>query len=160
MDEGVDLASSFNFGLIILDQDGIPGGAEPTLRALRNRQVRTPLIVLTSDRSVATKVSALKCGADDILEKPFAFQELTTRIHSVVRRSCGHARSLIECGEIVIDLGERRVARNGQKLVLNRKEFAVLAALALCHGAAATRELLLDHLYGGLDNPDENVTEV
>jgi two-component system, cell cycle response regulator CtrA len=94
------------------------------------------------------------------MTKPFHKDELVARIHAVVRRSKGHAQSVIQTGELIIDLDTKKVEVNGARVHLTRKEYQMLELLSLRKGTAITKEMFLNHLYGGMDEPDSKIIDV
>jgi two-component system, cell cycle response regulator CtrA len=131
------------------------------LRSLRSAKVVTPVLILSGLASIEDKIRGLGLGADDYLSKPFHKDELIARIHALVRRSKGHAQSVITVGDLIVNLETRDVEVRGQKLHLTAKEYQILALLALRIGSTLTKEMFLNHLYGGLDDePDAKIIDV
>ena len=93
-------------------------------------------------------------GADDYLTKPFHREELIARIHAIIRRSKGHSQSIIKTGDIEVNLDERTVEDRGNTVHLNGKEYQMLELLSLRKGTMLTKEMFLNHLYGGMDEPE------
>ncbi len=159
-EEGVDLGRLYDFDLILLDLN-LPdmGGAE-VLRALRNAGVETPVMILTGSAEVGLKVRSLGGGADDYLTKPFHKDELVARIHAIVRRSRGHSQSVIRTGDIVVNLDGKTVEVKGERVHLTGKEYQMLELLSLRKGTTLTKEMFLNHLYGGMDEPELKIIDV
>jgi two-component system, cell cycle response regulator CtrA len=99
-------------------------------------------------------------GADDYMTKPFHKDELVARIHAIVRRSKSHAQSVIETGDLVVNLTTKMVNLNGAPVQLTGKEYQMLELLSLRKGTTLTKEMFLDHLYGGKDEPEGKVIDV
>jgi two-component system cell cycle response regulator CtrA len=122
--------------------------------------VKTPILILTGLGGVEDKVRGLGFGADDYMTKPFHKDELVARIHAIVRRSKGHARSVIQIGDLVVNLDTKTVEVNGAPVHLTGKEYQILELLALRKGTTLTKEMFLNNLYGGMDEPEIKIIDV
>jgi two-component system cell cycle response regulator CtrA len=107
-----------------------------------------------------SKLKGLGFGADDYLTKPFDRRELVARIQAIVRRSKGHSESVIKTGKLAVNLDTRTVEIAGQPLHLTGKEYSILELLALRKGTTLTKEMFLNHLYGGMDEPELKIIDV
>jgi two-component system cell cycle response regulator CtrA len=160
-EEGVDLAKIYEFDAILLDLNLPDISGVEVLRQLRAAKIETPVLMLTGQGDVGTKVKALSCGADDYVTKPFHNYELTARIRAVVRRSKGFAQSTIRMGDFVLNLDSKTLdAPGGSRVPLSNKEYQILELLCLRSGATLTKEVFLNHLYGELDEPDPKIIDV
>jgi len=159
-EEGVELAKVYDYDLVILDMTlpDMTGGE--VLRALRTGGVQTPVLILSGAADVQTKILALSSGADDYMTKPFDRGELLARVHAIVRRSQGHAHAIIQTGDIVVDLNAKLVDVNGARVHLTDKEYQILELLSLRKGSALSKEMFLNHLYGGMDEPAQKIIDV
>src|SRR5271166_2165937 len=146
-EEGVDLGKIYDYDIILLDLNLPDMSGYEVLRSLRSAKVRTPILILSGLASIEDKIRGLGLGADDYLSKPFHKDELIARIHALVRRSKGHAESVIAVGDLSVNLEARNVELHGQKLHLTAKEYQMLALLALRIGSTLTKEMFLNHLY-------------
>ena len=99
-------------------------------------------------------------GADDYLTKPFNKGELIARIQAIVRRSKGHSESVIRTGKLSVNLDTRSVEVDGKPLHLTSKEYGIIELLALRKGSTLTKEMFLNHLYGGIDEPELKIIDV
>ena len=117
-------------------------------------KVKTPILILSGMAGIEDKVRGLGFGADDYMTKPFHKDELVARIHAVVRRSKGHAQSVIKTGDILVNLDAKTVEVNGLRVHLTGKEYQMLELLSLRKGTTLTKEMFLNHLYGGMDEGD------
>lgn len=159
-EEGVDLAKIYDYDLIVLDL-GLPDMlGHDVLRQIREARVQTPVLVCTGDGDIETKVRAFKGGADDYLTKPFHKDEFICRAHAIVRRSKGHAQAIIETGPIAINLDAKVCTVEGRPVHLTGKEYQMLELLSLRKGATLTKDMFLNHLYGGMDEPEIKIIDV
>jgi two-component system cell cycle response regulator CtrA len=130
------------------------------LRSLRVAKIQTPILVLSGMASIEDKVKGLGFGADDYLTKPFHKDELIARIHAIVRRSKGHAQSVITIDDLIVNLDQKMVEIGGARVHLTGKEYQMLELLALRKGTTLTKEMFLNHLYGGMDEPELKIIDV
>ena len=159
-EEGLDLGKVYDYDMILLDLNLPDMSGLDVLRGLRAAKINTPIIILTGTALVEMKVKCLRGGADDYMTKPFHKDELVARIHAVVRRSKGHANSVITTQNIVVLLDEKRVEANGIRVHLTGKEYQMMELLALRKGSTLTKEIFLNHLYGGMDEPELKIVDV
>lgn len=160
-EEGLEIGKIYDYDIIILDLM-LPDidGYEVLLR-LRSAKVKVPILILSGLSGVDQKVKGLGFGADDYLTKPFNRGELIARIQAVVRRSKGHSDSVINIGShITLNMESRSVEANNKPLHLTSKEYAILELLTLRKGSLLTKEMFLNHLYGGIDEPDLKIIDV
>jgi DNA-binding response OmpR family regulator len=156
----LDMASSFDFDLILLDIllpeiDGFT-----VCRRLRERQVKTPILMLTALDTVENRVQGLDSGADDYLIKPFAFAELLARIRALSRREPGLAFPVLELADLVLDPTSRLVTRSGVPVDLTAKEYALLEYFMRNPGRVLTREMITDRLWSFDSASFTNVIDV
>ena len=130
------------------------------LKKLRVAKIDTPILILSGMAEPDDKAKGLGFGADDYMTKPFDKRELVARIHAIVRRSKGHAQSIIRTGKLSVNLDTRTVEVEGQRLHLTGKEYAMLELLSLRKGTTLTKEMFLNHLYGGMDEPELKIIDV
>jgi two-component system response regulator PhoP len=130
------------------------------LRRLRAANVRTPVLILTARDETASVVSVLNQGADDYLAKPFDLEELKARLQALIRRSQGHADSVLTVGDLEMDVARAVVRRGGMALSLSPMEYRVLEYLMHRPGIIVTKNNLLEHLYDFNWEKFSNVVEV
>src|SRR3984893_11427644 len=159
-EEGTDLGKVYDYDIILLDLNLPDMSGFEVLRSLRRSKVKTPTLILAGLAGIEDKVKGFGCGADDYMTKPFHKEELVARIHAVVRRSKGHAQSVIKTGDIVVNLDAKTVEVNGMRVHLTGKEYQMLELLSLRKGTTLTKEMFLIHLYGGMDEPELKIIEV
>ncbi|MHA1113476.1 MAG: response regulator transcription factor CtrA, partial [Alphaproteobacteria bacterium] len=150
----------YDYDIIILDLMLPDIDGYEVLRRLRAARVTTPILILSGLDDTDKKVKGLGFGADDYLTKPFDKGELIARIQAVVRRSKGHSESIIRTGRLSINLDSRVVEVDAQPLHLTGKEHAILELLSLRKGTTLTKEMFLNHLYGGIDEPELKIIDV
>ena len=158
--EGVSFGNIGDYAAIVLDL-GLPDidGLDVLLR-LRSAKIKTPVLILSGFSSADQKIKALGFGADDYLTKPFNRGELVARIQAIIRRSRGHSESVIRFDKVTLNLDTRIVEVEGKPVHLTSKEYAILELLAMRKGAVLTKETFLNHLYGGIDEPEIKIIDV
>ncbi|SEI43437.1 two component transcriptional regulator, winged helix family [Cribrihabitans marinus] len=164
-EEGVDLAKLYDYDLILLDlillDLNLPDmTGHEVLRQLRLARVETPILILSGADDTDSKIKGFGFGADDYLTKPFHREELVARIHAIIRRSKGHSQSVIHTGLISVNLDAKTVEADGQPVHLTGKEYQMLELLSLRKGTTLTKEMFLNHLYGGMDEPELKIIDV
>jgi two-component system, cell cycle response regulator CtrA len=159
-EEGVDLGKLYDYDIIVLDLNLPDMSGFEVLRTLRVSKVKTPILILTGLDGVEDKVRGLGFGADDYLTKPFHKDELVARIRAIVRRSKGHPQSVINTEDLCVNLDAKTVEIGGVRVHLTGKEYQILELLSLRKGTALTKEMFLNHLYGGMDEPGSKIIDV
>ncbi|MBL8645469.1 MAG: response regulator transcription factor [Rhodospirillaceae bacterium] len=159
-EDGLDLGKVYEYDLIILDlmlpdMDGMD-----VIRQLRNAKIATPVLILSGLSQPDKKVQGFGLGADDYLTKPFNREELLARVQAIVRRSKGHAQPQVQVGKLTVNLEARIAEVEGNPLHLTGKEYGILELLALRKGTTLTKEQFLNHLYGGMDEPELKIIDV
>ena len=159
-EEGVDLGKLYDYDIILLDLNLPDMSGYEVLRTLRVSKIKTPILILSGLAGIEDKVKGLGFGADDYMTKPFHKDELVARIHAIVRRSKGHAQSVIQTGDLVVNLDTKTVEVNAARVHLTGKEYQMLELLSLRKGTTLTKEMFLNHLYGGMDEPELKIIDV
>jgi two-component system cell cycle response regulator CtrA len=159
-EDGFEIGKLYDYDIIVLDLMLPDIDGMEVLRRLRDARVRTPVLILSGLAESEQKVRGLGTGADDYLTKPFNKEELLARIQAIVRRSKGHAQSVIDTGRLAINLDSRAVEVDGQPIHLTGKEYEILELLSLRKGTTLTKEMFLNHLYGGMDEPELKIINV
>ena len=159
-EDGLEIAKLYDYDIIILDLKLPDIDGMEVLRRMRDARVETPVLILSGLAESERKVKGLGTGADDYLTKPFEKDELIARIQAIVRRSKGHSQSLIKTGKIAVNLDARTVEVAGKSVHLTGKEYGILELLSLRKGTTLTKEMFLNHLYGGMDEPELKIIDV
>lgn len=159
-EEGLDLGKLYDYDIILLDLDLPDMHGHDVLKRLRLAKVQTPVLILSGMLKMDHKVQAFGFGADDYVTKPFHPDELIARIRAVIRRSKGHAQPIIHAGKLAVNLSAKTLEVDGASVDLTGKEYAMLELLALRKGTTVTKEMFLNHLYGGVDEPQAKIVDV
>lgn len=159
-EEGIDLAKLYDYDIILLDLNLPDMTGHDVLRQLRLARIDTPILILTGSDDTENKIRGFGFGADDYLTKPFQREELVARIHAIVRRSKGHAQSITWTGKVAVNLDAKTVEVEGKTVHLKGKEYQMLELLSLRKGTTLTKEMFLNYLYGGMDEPELKIIDV
>jgi two-component system, OmpR family, copper resistance phosphate regulon response regulator CusR len=159
-DDGLHLARTGDYGLIVLDVM-LPGGdGWSILTGLRAAGQQTPVLFLTAMDTVADRVRGLELGADDYLVKPFAFSEFLARVRSVLRRGSARQKEVLRIADLEVDTVRFAASRSGRKLDLTPKEFGLIALLARRAGDVLSRTLIAEQVWDMNFDSDSNVVDV
>jgi len=159
-EEGTEIARIYDYDVILLDLTLPDSHGFDVLRRLRRGGVKTPVVIVSGCAEIDGKIKALTMGADDYLTKPFQMRELIARIQAIVRRARGHSDPVIRTGRLSVDLTARVAKVDDRPLPLPPKEYAILELLSLHKGRTLDKTTFLDHLYGGMDEPDLKIIDV
>ena len=159
-EEGVDLGKHYDYDIILLDLNLPDMSGFDALRSLRAYKISTPILILSGLSAIESKIKGLGFGADDYMTKPFHKDELVARIHAIVRRSKVHPQSIIQTGDLVVNLDLKTVEINAQRVHLTGKEYQMLELFSLRKGRTITKEQFLNHLYGGMEEPQQKILDV
>lgn len=158
--EALEMTQIYDYAAIILDillPDICGFDIISRLRAINNN---TPILMLSGLSATEDKVKSLTMGADDYITKPFSKSELLARVYAIIRRASGHSSSIIKIGPMEINIKQRKVSVYGTDLVLTSKEYAILELLAMKRGSVLAKETFLNHIYGGMDEPELKIVDV
>ena len=153
-EDGLQMAKAYDYDIILVDLMLPDIAGYKMLQRLRAARVHTPILILSCLAEPDQKVKFLRSGADDFLTKPFDDHELTARTEAIVRRSRGHSEPTIRTGRLAVNLATRVASVDDQPVRLTPREYCILEFLSLRKGTILTKEVFLNHLYGGRDEPD------
>ena len=159
-EEGLEIGKIYDYDIIILDLMLPDLDGYEVLRRFRAAKVKTPILILSGLSAPDQKIKGLGFGADDYLTKPFNKGELIARIQAIVRRSKGHSESIIRTGKLAVNLDTRTVTIDEDIIHLTSKEYGILELLSLRKSSTLTKEMFLNHLYGGIDEPELKIIDV
>ncbi len=159
-EDGLEIGKLYDYDIIVLDLMLPDIDGYEVLRRLRAARVKTPILILSGLTGLDEKIKGLGFGADDYLTKPFDKRELIARIQAIVRRAKGHSDSVIRTGKLTVNLDARTVEVDSQPIHLTGKEYGILELLSLRKGTTLTKEMFLNHLYGGIDEPELKIIDV
>src|SRR4051794_21838367 len=159
-EEGLDLGKLYDYDIICLDLNLPDMHGYDVLKKLRTARVSTPVLILSRIGEMASKVRALGFGADDYVTKPFPRDELVARIQPTVHRSKVHSQSVTLPATVAVTLDAKTIEVDGSRVHLTGKEYAMLELLSLRKGTTLTKEMFLNHLYGGMDEPELKIIDV
>jgi len=158
--EGLFLGDTEPYDAVILDL-GLPRlDGLSVLRQWRQAGRDMPVLILTARDTWREKVMGLRAGADDYLAKPFELEEMLARIEALIRRSSGRSNPVLECGQLILDVGSGRLTVAGRPVELTALEFRTLAHLMRQQGQVVSKTELTEHLYDQEFDRDSNVIEV
>ncbi len=159
-EEGLLLADTNQYDLIVLDLMLPKMGGLEVLTELRDKRVNTPILLLTAKDSVEDKVTGLNKGADDYLTKPFAFSELLARVRSLLRRGQAETQTVLQVSDLTLDLISHKVNRNGEEIELTGKEYSLLEYFMRNVGKVLTRTMIAEHVWDYNFDTFTNVIDV
>ena len=159
-EEALELARHYDYDIVVLDLMLPDMEGYEVVRRMRGARVETPVLILSGLNRPQEKVKGFGMGADDYITKPFDRAELAARIQAVVRRSKGYSQPLLRIGSLQLNLDSRDVLVDDKPVHLTGKEYAILELLVLRKGMVLTKEAFLNHLYGGIDEPEMKIIDV
>jgi two-component system cell cycle response regulator CtrA len=159
-EDGMNAVREEIFDAVILDINLPDGDGFQFAKSMRRGQINTSVLVVSGRASVTDRVVALRSGADGYLTKPFDRQELIASLTAIVRRANGHADNRIVTGPIIVDLTKHEVMIGKNRLNLTAKEYHILELLSLRKGSTLTKAHFINHLYGGIDEPEAKIIDV
>jgi two-component system cell cycle response regulator CtrA len=159
-EEALELSRHYDYDIVVLDLLLPDMEGFEVVRRMRSARVETPVLILSGLNRPNAKVKGFGMGADDYITKPFDKDELIARIQAVIRRSKGYSQPVLRVGSLQLNLDSREVQADGNPVHLTGKEYAILELLVLRRGMVLTKEAFLNHLYGGIDEPEMKIIDV
>ena len=159
-EEGLELARHYDYDIVLLDLMLPDIEGFEVVRRMRLARNDTPVLILSGLSRPQVKVKGLGLGADDFISKPFDKAELLARMQAIVRRSKGFSQPSLCIGPLQLSLDSHEVLVDGRQVHLTGKEYAILELLVLRKGMVLTKEAFLNHLYGGMDEPEVKIIDV
>ncbi len=159
-EEALELVRHYDYDIILLDLMLPDMDGYEVVRRMRSSRIEAPVIILSGLTRPQAKVKAFGVGADDFITKPFDATELLARMQAIVRRSKGYSQPTLRVGPVQLNLDSREVLVSGRPVHLTGKEYAILELLVLRKGMVLTKEAFLNHLYGGMDEPEMKIIDV
>jgi len=159
-EEACELVRHYDYDIVVLDLMLPDMEGYEVVRRMRAARIETPVLILSGLSRPQAKVKGLGMGADDFISKPFDKAELLARMQAVVRRSKGFSQPMLRVGALQLNLDSREVLVSGTPVHLTGKEYAILELLVLRKGMVLTKEAFLNHLYGGMDEPEMKIIDV
>ncbi len=159
-EEALELVRHYDYDIVVLDLMLPDMEGYEVVRRMRLARIETPVLILSGLSRPQAKVKGFGVGADDFITKPFDKAELLARMQAIVRRSKGFSQPVLRVGRLLLNLDSREVVVDGQAVHLTGKEYAILELLVLRKGMVLTKEAFLNHLYGGMDEPEMKIIDV
>ncbi len=159
-DEALDLVRHYDYDIVLLDLMLPDMDGYEVVRRMRSNRIEAPVIAMSSLSRPQDKVKAFGVGADDFITKPFDSTELVARMKAIVRRSKGYSQPTLRVGALQLNLESREVLVSSEPVHLTGKEYAMLELMVLRKGTVLTKEAFLNHLYGGMDEPEVKIIDV
>jgi two-component system cell cycle response regulator CtrA len=159
-EEALELVRHYDYDIVVLDLMLPDMEGYDVVRRMRAARIDVPVLILSGLSRPQAKVRGLDAGADDFITKPFDKSELLARMQAIVRRSKGFSQPSLRVGTLRLNLDSREVLVADVKVHLTGKEYAILELLVLRKGMVLTKEAFLNHLYGGMDEPEMKIIDV
>ena len=158
--DAIAMLKLYDYDIAVLEL-GLPDmEGHDVVRRCRAGRIATPILILSAQDSAQAKVKAFSTGADDYVTRPYDPMELTARMQAVIRRSKGYSEPTLQAGALRLSLDSRDVSVNGRSVHLTGKEYMILELLLLRKGMVLTKDAFLNHLYGGMDEPEMKIIDV
>ncbi len=159
-EEALEMLRHYDYDMTVLDLELPDMEGSELVRRMRHARHPVPVLALSASTQASVRIRAFAAGADDVVSKPFDQIELVARIQAILRRSKGYAAPVLQVGNLRLNLDSREVTVGEQTVHLTGKEYSILELLVLRRGIALTKDAFLNHLYGGMDEPEMKIIDV
>jgi two-component system cell cycle response regulator CtrA len=160
VEEALDLAKFYEYDAILLRLSERRMGELELVRNLRAARIRAPLVAVTRNMTETARLRVLQAGADDLIVDALSHEEIFMKVQNLIRRNRGFEDSALRIGAVEINMNAKKIYAHGKPVTLTKKEYQIAEILALRKGAVLSKEAILDHLYGGLDEPNPKIIDV
>lgn len=159
-EEVLDLTKFYDYDAILLRISETRLGELEIVRKLRLARIRAPIITIARGMSEAARLRVLQIGADDLIVDALSHEEIFMKVQNLIRRSRGFQDNALRLGQVEINMNAKKIYVRGKAVTLTKKEYQIAEILALRKGVVLSKEAILDHLYGGLDEPNPKIIDV
>jgi len=159
-EDALEMLRHYDYDLALIDLTLPDMEGVELLRRMRQARLAVPALALCGSAQPSARIRAFAAGADDVMSKPYDHDELLARLQAILRRSKGYSAPVVRIGNLQLNLDSREVSVEGQLVRLTGKEYAILELLVLRKGMVLTKDAFLNHLYGGLDEPEMKIIDV
>ncbi len=159
-EEALEMVRRYDYDIVLLDLMLSDIDGYEVVRRMRAGRINTPVLIMSSLVRPQARVKAFGMGADDFITKPYDLGEFVARVQAIIRRSKGHSQPTLKVGELQLSLDTRDVTVGGKPVRLTGKEYSILELLVIRKGMVLTKEVFLNHLYGGMDEPEVKIIDV
>ncbi len=159
-EEALDLVKLYDYDAILLRLAEERMSDMDIVRKLRVARVRVPVIAIARSMSETARLRVLQAGADDLIVDALSNEEIFMKVQNLIRRNRGFQDNTLRIGAVEIDMNAKKIFAKGKAVTLTKKEYQIAEILALRKGNVLSKEAILDHLYGGLDEPNPKIIDV
>jgi two-component system cell cycle response regulator CtrA len=160
VEEALDLAKFYEYDAILLRLSERRMDELELVRNLRAARIHAPLIAVTRNMTETARLRVLQAGADDLIVDALSLEEIFMKVQNLIRRNRGFEENALRIGAVEINMNAKKIYAHGKPVTLTKKEYQIAEILALRKGAVLSKEAILDHLYGGLDEPNPKIIDV
>ncbi len=159
-DEALEMVRHYDFDIVLIDLMLPDFDGYEVVRRMRAGRIDTPVLMTAALVRPQARIKAFAMGADDFVTKPYDINECVARMQAIVRRSKGYSQPVLRVGDVQLSLDTREVTVAGTAVHLTGKEYSILELLVMRKGMVLTKDVFLNHLYGGMDEPEVKIIDV